>query len=233
MGRFSDDNEVEMIEVSNGVKINSEGRKAFSESGTYIFASGAIELSGNPQLTEGGNLLSGDRIRFWINGNQRMVCEPNALLVVSSLSMTKKGDDSKGEERTEIRSDRLVYDKEKAMAEFDGNVHVRNARAALDSGKVRLHLKENNEIDWIEALTEVIIQTEDRKALADRASYYADDKKFVLEGDPKVKDGPNVMTGDRITVWQESGRVVCEPNARILFYPDEELRAKFLKDLKD
>jgi lipopolysaccharide export system protein LptA len=233
MGRFSIDNQVEMIEVSKGVEINSAGRKAMAEGGTYAFASGAIELEGNARLTEGANRLSGDRIKFWVNGSRRMVCEPNAMLEISSVSALKSGDGSGNAERTEIRSDRLVYDEEQALAEFNGNVHVRDARAALASKKLLLHLKENNEIDWIEALSEVIIQTEERKALADRASYYADDNKFVLEGDPKIKEGRNIMTGDRITFWQESGRVLCEPNARILFHPDEELRAKFLKDLKE
>jgi lipopolysaccharide export system protein LptA len=233
MGRFSADNKVEIIEVRKGVEIMSAGRKAFSDNGTYAFADGAIELAGNAQLTEGENRLSGDRIKFWINGNRRMVCEPNAMLEVASIVTAREGDVSEGSNRTEIRSDRLVYDEEQALAEFEGNVHVRDARAALNAEKLRLHLKENNEIDWIEARSEVIIQTEDRKALADRASYYTDENKFVLEGDPKVKEGLNIMTGDRITFWQESGRVVCEPNARILFHPDEELRAKFLKDLQD
>jgi lipopolysaccharide export system protein LptA len=233
MGRFSADNKIEMIEVSDGVKINSDGRKAVAENGTYVFSSGAIELAGNPQLTEGLNVLSGDRIKFWINGQQRMVCEPNARLLIPSVSASENGVVSAAGDRTEIRSDRLVYDKDLALAEFDGNVHVRDPKAALDSDKVLLHLKENTQIDWIEAHSEVIIQTQNRKALADRASYYAEDKKFVLDGNPKVQEGRNIMTGDRITFWQESGRVVCEPNARILFHPDEGLRSKFLKDLKE
>ena len=233
MGRFSVDNKVEIIEVSKGVKISSAGREAFSENGTYTFATGSIELAGNAQLIEGVNRLSGDRIQFWVNGNRRMVCEPNAMLEISSASALKEGADSGDGEQMEIRSDRLVYDEEKALAEFDGHVHIRDARASLDAKKVRLYLKENNEIDWIEARSEVIIQTEDRKALADRASYYTEDGRFVLDGDPKVKEGRNIMTGDRITFWQESGRVVCEPNARVLFHPDEEIRTKFLKDLKE
>ena len=103
----------------------------------------------------------------------------------------------------------------------------------MNCEKVRLHLKENNEIDWIEALFEVIIQSDDRKALADRATYHADEGKFTLEGNPMVKQGPNIMTGDRITFWQEPRRMVCEPNARVLLYLDEATKAKFLKDLED
>lgn len=233
MGRFSEDNDVELIEARKGVRIASEGRTAAAESAVYNFQSGAIQLDGNPQISEGGNRLSGEQIRFWIKGSRRMVCEPNAMLEITSPSDLKIEGLAKSGETTKIRSDRLVYDEERALAEFEGNVRLRDPRASLNSGKVSLHLKENSEIDWIEALSEVIIQSDDRKALADRATYHADEGKFTLEGDPKVMQGKNIMTGDRITFWQETQGMVCEPNTRILFYPDEEMKAKFLKDLKD
>ncbi len=233
MGRFSEDNEVEMIEARKDVRITSEGRTATADGAVYAFRSGAIQLDGNAQLSVGANRLSGDQIKFWIKGSRRMVCEPNALLEIASTSDLKMGGVPQGGGSTEIRSDRLVYDEEQSLAEFEGNVRLRDPRAAMNCGKVRLHLKENKEIDWIEALSEVIIHSDDRKALADRASYYADEGMFVLDGDPKVKQGRNIMTGDRITFWQETRRMVCEPNARVLLYPDEEMKAKFLKDLKD
>jgi lipopolysaccharide transport protein LptA len=229
MGRFSEDNQVEIIEASKGVEIVDQERKAVAEGASYVLSTGAIELHGAAQLTEGVNRLSGERIRFWMNGNRRMICEPRARLEVSSMASLEEGEVP---EKTEITADRLVYDEEQALAEFEGNVYVREARAIMNADKVLLYLKEKNEIDWLEARSEVIIQTEDRKALADKASYYVAENKFVLEGDPKIKQGLNIMTGDQITYWHETGRAVCEPNARILFHPDAEMRAKFMKDLK-
>jgi len=194
MGRFSADNKVEIIEARNGVQITSEGRIATAESASYAFQSGAIQLDGEAQVAEeGGNRLSGEQIKFWIKGNRKMICEPNALLEITSTSGLNMEGVTQGEGSTEIRSDRLVYDEDKALAEFDGNVRMRDPRAAMNCGNIRLHLKENNEIDWIEAQSEVIIQSDDRKALADRASYYVDEGKFVLEGDPKVKQGLSIM----------------------------------------
>lgn len=233
MGRFSENNEVEIIEARKGVRITSEGRTATAENATYVFLNGAIELDGNAQLFVGVNRLSGEKIHFWLKGSRRMICEPNALLEISTTSDLKMTDVALGEESTEIRSDRLVYDEDQALAEFDGNVRMRDPLGAMNCEKVRLHLKENDEIDWIEALSGVIIVSDGRKALADRASYYADEGKFVLEGDPKVKQGRNIMTGDRITFWQKRQRMICEPNARVLLYPSEDMKAKFLKDLKD
>ncbi len=233
VSRFSEENRVELIEARKGVRIISEGRVATSEEASYDFPSGAIELNGAAQLSEGKNRLSGERIRFWLKGSRRMICEPNARLEITDATGLSKEGTPAGAGSTEIRSNRLVYDEENSLVEFDGNVRLRDSRGAMNCAQVRLYLKENHEIDWIEARSEVIIQSDDRKALADRATYYADEGKFVLEGDPKVKQGQNIMTGDRITFWQDTQRMVCEPNARVLLYPDEEMKAKFLKDLND
>jgi lipopolysaccharide export system protein LptA len=233
LGRFSDDESVEMIEARKGVRIVSEDRTATAENAVYSFKSGAIQLDGSPQVALGGNRLTGEQIRFWIKDSRRMICESNAVLVVTGTSDLKIDELEEGGGNTEIRSDRLVYNEDQALAEFDGNVRLRHPKASLNSQKVRLHLKESNKIDWIEALYEIIIQSDDRKALADRATYHADEGKFTLEGDPKIMLGQNVMTGDRIIFWLETERMVCDPNARVMFYPDEEMKAKFLKDLKD
>jgi len=231
-GCFSVSNEVETIEARGHVRVDSDGRKAVADNADYNYQTGFVQLEGQASVSDGANRLSGERIQFWIKVNRRMVCEPNALLEISDTGgMSVDGLPQGKEGNTEIRSDRLVYDEDKKLAEAVGNVRVRDPRVAMNCGKVRLHLKEGNEIDWIEAQSEVIIQLDDRKALADRASYHVDEGRFVLDGDPKLKMGRNIMTGDRITFWQKTRRMVCEPNARVLLYPDEETKAKFLKDL--
>ena len=234
IGRFSASNEVEYIEAKDGVVIRSEGREAVADQAVYNYQNGFIQLEGKASVFEGQNRLSGERIQFWIKGDRKMICEPNALLEISGSSgLTLDGVSGSQEGDTEIRADSAVYDESKAMAELIGNVRVRDSRAAMNCEKVRLFLKEDNEIDWIEASSEVIIQSDDRKALADRATYHADEGKFTLEGDPKVKLGLNIMTGDRIMFWNETRRMVCEPNARVLLHVDAETKAKFMKDLND
>jgi lipopolysaccharide export system protein LptA len=233
LGRFSEDNRVDMVEARRDVRVSDEGREATADSAVYVFDDGSIQLDGNAQVSGDGNRLSGDQIRFWIKDSRRVICEPNAKLEVSGASQLVPGEGDSSAEKTEIFSDRLIFDEDSRLAEFDGNVRIRDHRAQMNSEKVLLHLKENNKIDWIEALFGVIIQSDDRKAIAERAIYYADEGKFILEGAPKVLDGKHVMTGDRILFWHEPQRMVCEPNARLLLSLDEEMKAKFLKDLKD
>ena len=233
LGRFSEDNRVDMVEARKGVRITSEGREAVADSAVYVFDDGSIQLDGDAQVSGDGNRLSGDQIRFRIKDSRQVICGPNARLDVSDTAQLGLGEDDLSGETTTIFSDRLIYNEDSGLAEIEGNVRIRDHRAGMNCEKVLLYLKENNKIDWIEALFGVIIQSDDRKAIAERALYYADEGKFMLEGDPKVLTGGHVMTGDRISFWHETKRMVCEPNARVLLYLDEEMKAKFLKDLKD
>lgn len=233
IGRFSSSNEVESIEAQGGVSITSDSREARAGSAVYDYLSGIVELRGLATVSEGGNRLSGERIRFWIKGDRKMVCEPNALLEISGVSGVAVENLPASDIETEIRADRVVYDESKRLAQLDGSVRLRDPRMAMNCGEARVFLKDDNKIDWIETRSGVIIQSGDRKALADQATYHADEGKFTLEGTPKVMQGPSVMTGDRIIFWHETQRMLCEPNARALLYLDEETKAKFLKDLND
>lgn len=234
IGRFSVSNDIEFVEAKGGVDLVSSNRTASADAAIYNYRNGFVQLEGRATAATDGNRLSGERIRLWIKGDRKMICEPNALLEISGKSGLEFGGASESsEEKTEVRADRAVYDETRRLAELSGRVRVRDPQAAMNCEMIRIYLKDDNEIDWIEAVGEVIIQSENRKALADRATYSADEGKFVLEGEPKVKQGPNVMTGDRIVFWHENRRMVCEPNARVLLYLDEETKEKFLKDLDE
>ena len=232
VGRFSESNQVEYIEASGGVSVVSGGRTAGAETALYNYLDGMVQMDGQAEISENGDRLSGERIRFWISGDRRMICEPNAVLVVGERSGS--GEDGMPEEigDTEIRANQIIYDESRHRVDILGNVRLRNPQVAMNCDEIHLFLKDNNEIDWIEAVSEVIIQSEDRKALADRARYDADEGKFTLEGSPMVTQGRSVMTGDRIFIWPETRGAVCE-NARALLYLDDETKEKLLKDLND
>ncbi len=221
-----------LVQMSGNVLVIDERGELAADtlSGRFSTSNGVesidfVQLDGRASATDGINRLSGERITAWLGDERKVVCEPNVLLEVSGVAG--------GEGISEIRADRMVYAEKDRMVELDGRVRLRDPRGAMNCSRARIFLKDDNKIDWLEALSEVIIQTEDRKALAGRAAYHADEGKFTLEDGPKVKQGQHIMTGDRITVWNETRRMVCEPNARVLLHIDEATRAKFLKDLND
>jgi lipopolysaccharide export system protein LptA len=236
IGRFSASNSVEQIEAKGSVTVDADGRHALADEATYNYLEGTVLMEGRASLSEEGNSLSGERIQFWLNGERRMICEPNAVLLVAGQSEIGIEEMPEGIGDTEIRASRIVYDQGAKRADLVGNVRLRNPQVAMNCNEIRLFLQDDNKIDWIEALGDVIIQSDERKALADRATYHADEAKFILEGQPPmITMGRNVMTGDRITFWHKTRVVLCEPNGRVLYYSelDDEVRTKFPKDLND
>ncbi len=229
------ENELKKAEAIGAVKIESGERRAEGGTALYDAEQEFVQLQGQALVSDGTNTISGERIQAWITaGSRKVICEPNVVLQISeSRGLALDGVSAKSGGNTEIRGNRLVFEENKRLAELDGNVRVRDPRAAMNCGTVRVYLKDSQEIDWIEALNEVIIHADDTKALADRATYQADEGKFTLEGDPKVKQEQHIMTADRIIIWQETHRILCEPNARALLFLDDETKAKFLKDLNN
>jgi hypothetical protein len=49
--------------------------------------------------------------------------------------------------------------------------------------------------------------------------------KFVLEENPRVLRGRDMMLGDTITFWRNEERMECLPNARLIIYPDPQGRS--------
>jgi lipopolysaccharide transport protein LptA len=296
-GRFSESNEVEIIEARRNVKIKSQGRVARAQVALYTVTSGAIELKGKASVSDQTYKMQGERIFFWMKGDRRMVCEPNAYFQLKGSGglsqISDKVQTNSTKRMTEIWANRVVFDEKKSLIEMEGNIRLRdkqaamncdmvriflqgtnqvsriearsnvrawsgtrklradravyqsetqdivlkgnvrvsNEQATMDCGQLHVYLKGTNEIDWIEARFDVIIQSGERKAIAGKASYYVEKEKIVLEENPKMMQGKNIMTGDRITFWTKNRRMVCEPNARLLLYPDENTKLKFMKDL--
>jgi lipopolysaccharide export system protein LptA len=51
----------------------------------------------------------------------------------------------------------------------------------------------------------------DRRATGQKATFDQDKNKVVLDGDAVVREGTNVIRGERITFYVEEGRSVVEP----------------------
>lgn len=233
--QFSSGSRVRSVQAGGGVTVRNADRVARADEAVYDFESGALKLQGRAEVSRRGNRISGEQILFWSKGDRRVICEPNALFLITDVSEFDALRKARPGE-TEIRADRVVFDEAEGVADLEGHVRLRDADVAMDCGRVRVYLKEAREISWIEALDEVIIrsgESDGMRAVADKAVYWVDEGKFILEGRPMVQSGVNIMTGDRISVWHETQQMICEPNARVLLYLDEESRAKFMKDLDD
>lgn len=128
---------------------------------------------------------------------------------------------------TVITSKELFLNYKQKNVRFEQDVHVQDPRMTLDCRTLEVRFSEKNEINWIEALTGVRILSEGREATAGKAVYDVKTDEFVLEGNPRLRDGRNILSGDRVRFWRTSGRMVCEPQARLVIYPDKNIKTDF------
>jgi len=130
---------------------------------------------------------------------------------------------------TVITSKELFLNYKAKTVRFEQNVHVQDPKMAMDSSTLEVRFGERNEINWIEALANVRIVSETRQANAEKAVYDVKTDEFMLEGKPSLKDGKNTLYGERIRFWRATGRMVCEPRARLVIYPDKGLKTDFFE----
>lgn len=130
---------------------------------------------------------------------------------------------------TVITSKELFLDHKAKKVRFEQNVHVQDPKVVMDCSTLEVRFGEKNEINWIEALTDVKILSEGREATAGKATYDVKTDEFLLEDKPVLKDGKNTLFGDRVRFWRASGRMVCEPQARLIIHPDKAIKTDFLE----
>ena len=148
----------------------------------------------------------------------------NNVLDIASLAGNRGTNDL-----TVITSKELFLNYKAKSVRFEQNVHVQDPKMVMDSGTLEVRFGEKNEINWIEALTNVKILSGTREANSGKAVYDVKTDEFLLEGTPSLRDGKNTLYGDRIRFWRAAGRMVCEPRARVVIYPEKGMKTDFFE----
>ena len=124
---------------------------------------------------------------------------------------------------TVITSKELMLDYKARKARFEHDVHVKDSKMEMFCDELEVQSGQDNQINWIGAYNGVRILNEGREAQAGKATYDIKTDEFVLEDHPRILDGKNVLMGEQIRFWRGSGRMVCEPFARLIVYSDEKM----------
>ena len=144
------------------------------------------------------------------------------LLTSAVRAADKPQADPTENEPIQIVADELISYNDEKYAEFVGNVKVTQGEFTITAEKLIIHyegeLLENDKksgdqeiLKKIIATGNVIIDSEDYHAEADRAEYDRAAKTVVLSGqNAKVVSGKNSITGSKITLNQKSGQVKVE-----------------------
>jgi lipopolysaccharide export system protein LptA len=107
----------------------------------------------------------------------------------------------------------------KHIAVFKKNVMVRDHRGTLKAQEMRVLFEaEGSRIRTIEAVGDVEIVQEGRIAQSHNALIKSSEGVIELTGNPKIKQGKDIYSAERITIFSKTNQVVFEPKARLVIY---------------
>ncbi len=149
------------------------------------------------------------------------------LFFVSGSAQEKKGG-GKGGERAiktdrgfgfttsrapiDIASDTLEADQKQNKVTFKGNVVAKQEDVTLYANTlVMIYDPDTKKLKEIIAIGNVKVVQLDRRATGQKATFDQDKNKVVLDGDAVVREGTNVVRGERITFYVDEERSVVEP----------------------
>ena len=123
---------------------------------------------------------------------------------------------------TIITGDKLIYNHKNRTAEIIGKAKIVRDKSTLTSRRLKVFFDEKGNFLSAEAQGKVRINFEEEniRGEADSVDYFAQEKKLVLRGNPRIWQKENEISGKKITL------IIKEDKERIIV--DEEVKAVFM-----
>ncbi|MCK9196134.1 MAG: hypothetical protein M0P16_04055 [Syntrophales bacterium] len=144
-----------------------------------------------------------------------------------------------------ITSDTLEAFNDERLIVFSGNAVAVQGDKVIRSDKLLVYYKKSadegkesktagigqgGDLDRIEAKGPVRITQLKKIVTGDEAVYYQDDQKIIVNGNAVMREGPNIVKGDRITVLLDENRGIVEAPVKkrvtATIYPAEDSKQK-------
>ena len=109
-----------------------------------------------------------------------------------------------------ITSDRMVADNRNRTVNFLGNVVAKREDMIIFSDQISAVYTEDGKIEKIISRGNVKINQTDRTATCQEATFFQLRQQIVMTGKPKVWQGKNIITGDKIIIFVKEDRVEVE-----------------------
>lgn len=140
-----------------------------------------------------------------------------SLLLVFSLGAAAFAAQKTEKEPLKVKSDTLTTDNDKRTATFQGQVVVRQADMTLYTDRLVVTYGPDNQVTQVEAFGNVRVVQEDRQATGAHGVYQPKEARIILDGNPKVVSGDDVVTGKVITYYVNDKRsvVTSGPKERV------------------
>ncbi len=121
---------------------------------------------------------------------------------------------------TVITSEKLTFDQDENHAVFEENVVVDDARMRLTTDLLTVFFTEDGDAERVEARGAVHIEQGEKQAWAGEADYDIESGEIELRDNPRVRQGRDMLSGETIRFFRDENKMICEPRARLVLYPD-------------
>ena len=116
-----------------------------------------------------------------------------------------------GDAPIEITSDAVEAEQKQNRVTFKGNVIAKQGDITLHTNTlIVLYDETTKKIKEIRGVGNVKIVQLDRRVTSHQATFDQDENKVVLEGDAVIREGENVVRGERVTYYINEGKAVVE-----------------------
>ncbi|MFQ5485877.1 MAG: lipopolysaccharide transport periplasmic protein LptA [Desulfobacterales bacterium] len=151
-----------------------------------------------------------------------LICSAFFTIFSFAAESVPKTDRIPEEKKIHIIANRLVSDSKARFAEFIGNVKATQGTTTITADRLKVYYKGNLEKetniapgeDTIKKMVSngnVTIKFDNRIATSDQAVYMTETRILILTGpDSTIKSGNNSVTGDKITLYRNDGRIYVE-----------------------
>jgi len=200
---------VERFTVTGEVKVRRGDRTADGEQGVVDVPAQTLVLTGTPDtppvVRDGSETLSGDRILLRLDSDDVDVVRPKVVL---RRSLAQEG--STPAAPVKVEAAHLTLLQARRLAQFTDDVVVRQGDTVARSPKMEARYDGDGQLTKLEMRGGVDVRQGDRRATGQTADYDARARTLVLQGDPKLYDKGDVLTGDRIDLALDSKEVRVE-----------------------
>jgi lipopolysaccharide export system protein LptA len=121
---------------------------------------------------------------------------------------------------TTITSDTLSLDLSKKEGIFSGSVKAVDPKFELAADELIIYFDGDNKPERLVAKGNVTIRQTDKTSSSRQAEYIVAERKIVLTGNPVVSQGANRVSGNTITIFQDSEQMKVEGGrTTAIFFP--------------
>jgi lipopolysaccharide export system protein LptA len=118
-----------------------------------------------------------------------------------------------------ITSKTMEADNKRNMVTFKGDVVVKQEDIVIFSDTMKVSYEPKGGINKVEASGNVKMSQENRIATGKKLVFYNPEQKIVMTGSPKIWQGDNLISCEKVTVLLEDNKIVFEGKVDSIIYP--------------